>query len=459
MEEPGSRPGSDPFRLHSSVRLAPFSPVQPSLARRLSSHFTGPQRPVESTRRRKLAYISLRGELVNAEEASSAASIGLSPEEAVAWELFTPIQRFLIVAVIGVAAAKSKKNRLIWKLQKTVDRREQLVSNMQQKLDEMSEQLNLAKGQSETGSKASDCDDLQRTFKESFGSEKIKFIDCGCWLCDQHHHLLPCSPDKPLTKASTGHEMLQETTDLVTDTEPDERRMSDMSDCCSSVTSAAEIYYNNLSFEQDMLYLKKECQEKDATIKELTLFLQSTNKAGSKRVLELESIIRRKTTLIARLKKDVIVLEQKVSQLSKLRRSSSSPAFPNSRDCPTVRDNLLYDMDTPSSPSSSDLQTPVSTPRPTAMKVQLVPVKGVHSTSEQTLKSAPVKSSGSLGNSMKTPLVSPVQEVSINEKLVSVSSSSSRLRRSSSTDALKKTSSKVQVTSRDSSGSRKRWVQ
>jgi hypothetical protein len=50
----------------------------------------------------------------------------LSRDEAVAWELFSPVQRFLIVAVIGVAAAESKKNRLIWRLTKSVELR---VSN------------------------------------------------------------------------------------------------------------------------------------------------------------------------------------------------------------------------------------------------------------------------------------------------------------------------------------------
>ena len=40
--------------------------------------------------------------------------------------------------------------------------------------------------------------------------------------------------------------------------------------------------FDNLSLDQDMLSLRKECQEKDETIKDLTSFLQLTNKAGSK---------------------------------------------------------------------------------------------------------------------------------------------------------------------------------
>lgn len=42
------------------------------------------------------------------------------------------------------------------------------------------------------------------------------------------------------------------------------------------------LQFDNLSLDQDMLSLRKECQEKDATIKDLTSFLQLTNKAGSK---------------------------------------------------------------------------------------------------------------------------------------------------------------------------------
>lgn len=65
---------------------------------------------------------------MGAEEASSARAIGggLSPDEAVAWELFSPIHRILVVAVVAVAAANSKKNRQIFQLRKSVELR---VSN------------------------------------------------------------------------------------------------------------------------------------------------------------------------------------------------------------------------------------------------------------------------------------------------------------------------------------------
>ncbi|KAH0974414.1 hypothetical protein GBA52_016313 [Prunus armeniaca] len=75
------------------------------------------------------AWVSLDGRRINANKASSARAIkgGLNPEQAVAWELFSPIQRFLfvvmIVVVISVAVAESKKNCHITKLKKSVELR------------------------------------------------------------------------------------------------------------------------------------------------------------------------------------------------------------------------------------------------------------------------------------------------------------------------------------------------
>ncbi|MCH99216.1 hypothetical protein A2U01_0020227, partial [Trifolium medium] len=87
--------------------------------------------------------------------------------------------------------------------------------------------------------------------------------------------------------------------------------MSDLSDLASSVTSAADIQLNNLAVEQDIYNLKRDCEEKETTIKELTTLLNSSEVANSKRVAELEDIIRRKNTSISKLKKDLVVLEQK----------------------------------------------------------------------------------------------------------------------------------------------------
>jgi len=68
---------------------------------------------------------------------------------------------------------------------------DQLLSSMQQKLDDLCHELNLAKDQSGAVSKVSDHDYPQSALKEKFGSERINFVDCGCWLCDQHHHSSP----------------------------------------------------------------------------------------------------------------------------------------------------------------------------------------------------------------------------------------------------------------------------
>lgn len=57
---------------------------------------------------------------------------------------------------------------------------------MQQKLDDL-----LCQQLKDAGSKVSDHDGLQSTLKEKSGSERTTFVDCGCWLCDQHHHSSP----------------------------------------------------------------------------------------------------------------------------------------------------------------------------------------------------------------------------------------------------------------------------
>ncbi|CAN8299485.1 unnamed protein product [Cochlearia groenlandica] len=445
MEKPGLDSGSNPIQ-PGSVHLPNSSLFPPPSARLLSSHVTHRTKPVQSSQ--PLAYISLQGLLVNSDVATSARSIGvgLSKDETLAWELFTPYQRFLIVAVIGVAAAESKKNGVIRKLQKSVDSRDQVLSSMQEKLDDLCQQLNLAKDRSLNESKVLDHDEIQSTFIERFGSEKVNFVDCGCWLCDQHHHSSPAIQDKAPTS-------------LVIDGDVEERRMSYMSDWCSSVTSAAEIHFDNLSLDQDMLSLRKECQEKDATIKDLTSFLRLTNKAGSKRETELEEIVRRKKTIIKKLKKDVLVLQEKVTQLTRLQRSSYSPATPNTREFSMRVDNLLYDMDaSTASESSSDSETYSNTPRQTLLEDSPVnSMKEEPSDLVQTHKSAPAKSSVSLVKPMKSyTMVSP----STNRKPVSVSSSaSSRTRRASTTGDSKKQRRPSQVASRDSSsGSHKRWV-
>jgi len=92
--------------------------------RRLSTSFLElSRRPVSSSEKLKpMAWISLQGRLLNADEASSARTIcgGFSAELALAWNLFPPIHRFLVVAVIGTAVARSRKDLQIFQLKNSV---------------------------------------------------------------------------------------------------------------------------------------------------------------------------------------------------------------------------------------------------------------------------------------------------------------------------------------------------
>lgn len=107
------------------VSLPPFSPNLPFPSpRRLSSRFSQPSRPAPPARRNP-AWVSLQGRLVGAEEATSArfAAPGLSRHEAAAWELFSPLHRVLIVAVVATATWRSERSRKVAQLQRSIDLR------------------------------------------------------------------------------------------------------------------------------------------------------------------------------------------------------------------------------------------------------------------------------------------------------------------------------------------------
>ncbi|GAB4835206.1 hypothetical protein Ancab_000115 [Ancistrocladus abbreviatus] len=107
------------------VTFSAFTPICSPYSCRLSSHFSDPKpiRPIKPHAVRQPAWVSLQGRLIGAEEASSARTIGggLSREQAVPWELFSPIHRILIVAVVAVAVANSKRDRKIYQLRKSVE--------------------------------------------------------------------------------------------------------------------------------------------------------------------------------------------------------------------------------------------------------------------------------------------------------------------------------------------------
>ncbi|KAF6171702.1 hypothetical protein GIB67_007223 [Kingdonia uniflora] len=339
----------------SLVSLTPY--ISPTPTRRLSSCFTEQARPVHSAPR--LSWVSLQGRIVGAEECSSARAIGgsLGGEEAVAWELFSPIHRVLIVAVIAVAAADLKKSRQILKLQRSVDLRDQVLLSMQEKLDNLCEQANSVK----------DIPQVEDDFlflkedegfylKDGTQTENIRVWNCGCHSCDQHFLQSNEYQGESVERVSSGNEMMKFQLPLIVGAEQEERRISDFSDWASSMTSAGDIQLHPLhplAIEQDIYNLQRECQEKDATIKDLSASIRASDVAGSKKIEELEDIIRRKNMVLNKLKKDMVVLEQKVIHLTRLRRPSFSSTQTTS-PLPVMYDNLIYDMDSSTSPYSSD---------------------------------------------------------------------------------------------------------
>ncbi|GKA42168.1 hypothetical protein Tco_0734828 [Tanacetum coccineum] len=321
--------GAPPF-----LSLTPYP--YPS-SRRLSSNFTPPTIPVPAVR--QLAWVSLHGRIVGAEEATSAKRIGggLGSKEAVAWDMFSPMHRVLVVAVIAVAAANAKKNKLIVQLKKSVEIRDQVLSEMQEKLDNLCEQVNYFKD------------------KPDISSYNLEFSGCGCQHCDHHQAILKHNEGDLTTKEVGDNEIIK--FEMVNDVEQEERRMSNLSDWAPSVSSSIDVQWST-PVDQDIGKLREECEEKDAAIKELTAFLNSAESHNSKRISELEDIIRRKNMLITKLRKDMMVLEQKVIHLTRLRRPSSSKSSSSSKKLPVMSDNLIYDMDSTTGPSDdSDSST------------------------------------------------------------------------------------------------------
>ncbi|XP_004486942.1 uncharacterized protein [Cicer arietinum] len=436
------------------VSIPPFSGNR----RRLSTTttFVKPSCPVSL--QKPMAWISLQGRLVNADEASSARTIGggLTDELAFAWDLFPPIHRFLIVAVIGVAVSQSKNNQQILNLKKSVELRDQVLSSMQQKLDNLCEQLNSSKENTVTAVNKLSTKDEELLLDETFGSEKIKFVDCGCWHCEEHSSFCDeLMQGASSRRASSANEVLQYKTPFSNE-EQEERRMSDLSDLASSITSAADIQLNSLAVEHEVYNLKRDCEEKETTIQELTTLLNSSEIANSKRVSELEDIIRRKNSTISKLKKDTVVLEQKVMQLSRLRRPSFSASVPNATQLPQLRDNLIYDMDSTTSPSSSDSDSsPVN-------NAQNIPgdVIELNQSSSSTIdhESDPAKILNSsrrlIGQPSKFRSISPLQVPTYRKSNAASSSSQKQL----SPRADLKKSRRRSLNGTKSSSAQKRWV-
>ncbi|KAG0475560.1 hypothetical protein HPP92_015246 [Vanilla planifolia] len=342
---------------------------------RLSSRPIAPVPP-------RAPWFSIQGLLVDAGEFTSAQAVGrgLGPVEAVAWELFTPLHRVLLVALVAVASAEATRSQRISELQRSIDLRDEVLRNMQIKLDEQCEQMSFVKDQPPTsGFKFSSVNE-QNTIGEMVEANGTKFCHCGCQIL----HLNPDSAIVPLCSNQSIKTKDVYVTELTKERlyennhaivfEPEERRMSDLSDFCWSVASSVDIqavHLSTLAAEQELYNLRKECEEKDCTINELRTAAHASNASYSKRITELEEIIKRKNMIITRLKKDMVVLEQQIIKLTRLRRQSSSSSFCSSssssltssssdstvRPVPLMTENILYDMSS-TSPSSSDCDSP-----------------------------------------------------------------------------------------------------
>lgn len=459
------------FKPAHMVTLSP-TPSSSLTPRRLSSQFTKPSSPVRAGARKKtgspLAWVSLQGRLVGAEEATSARAIGgvLNPKEAVAWELFSPIHRVLVVAVAAAAAAKCEKNRQIVQLRNCVKLRDEILMSMQQKLDDLCEQMNCMKDQPQVLVNMSAPKIVDSSSRRSSLASKSDSMCTDCWFCDQRRAEFDDISGSSLVKAVSSDEMFRGGSLTSNEVEQEERRMSDLSDWASSVTSAADIQLNNLAIEQDSYNLKRECEEKDAAIKELSAFIRSKDVATSKRIEELEEVIRRKSTIITKLKKDLIVLEQKVVNLTRTRRRSFSGPSMEKKQTPTMSDNLLYDMDSPlssDSDCSSDKKNAFSVVGREVVEASVN--TSVHNSfsfenvSKRNQKIALAKiASSSSSLSLQVPKsrsVSPLKEKSINQTHYSAASPKSN--QVSASVGLKTNRRRTQSGSKDAAP-QKRWM-
>ncbi|KAJ4811191.1 inactive rhomboid protein [Rhynchospora pubera] len=292
-----------PTRTPSRVSLRSI----PRSTSRLSSCYSEPSRPARIARR-KLTWIMLQGRLVGVDGATSARAVGpgLTRNEAMAWELFSPLHRVLLVALVAAATAKFRASQKIKELEQSVDLRDRALEAMQLKLDSLCDEINA----------------IQEAAAKPGKTET------------QHDYSL---------------------TNLV---EQEERRMSDLSDFCWSIASSFDNQLSSISSEQELYDLQKACEEKNATIKELLSTVQASKIADTKRITELENLVKRKNLVISKLTKDIAILKQTVLDITRSRRASSALCFGSTEgETPVMVNNILFDMSNLSS-SSSDTESP-----------------------------------------------------------------------------------------------------
>ncbi|CAL5082079.1 unnamed protein product [Urochloa decumbens] len=377
----------------------------------LASRFREPAAP------RRHAWVSLHGHLVGAEEASSAASAapGLSQDEAVAWELFSPIHRVLLVATVAAASSRSHAARRIEQLQRSINLRDEVLEGMQQKLDDLLVEMNSLQQQYVK------CDNYISSEREKDGNAGSKKVGDGeeskCCVCTRPE--AAATPQKAKDHRGTDDGAVVERSSL-SFMDHEERRMSDLSDFCWSVASSVDNQINGdnqLSFlaaDQQWYNLQKECEEKDATIKELAAAAHASSTADAKRIAELQEVLKRKNMVISKLKKDMAALKQMVVEFSRAKRASSAIS-PICTDLPVMSNNVLYDMSS-SSPSSSDSESPVA-PRK-YLDERLVDITPGDSDSNGSCEISAAKiSRPSKSFSHKLRSTSPLKEIRINPKV------------------------------------------
>ncbi|PKU68535.1 hypothetical protein MA16_Dca016467 [Dendrobium catenatum] len=291
----------DTFSSTSAALCCISLPPPPSL-RRLWSTFSEPTRPIVSTRRGQpflsqpaygAPWATLQGGLVGEAEATSSQIVGkdLDPAEAVAWELFTPLHRVLLVSIIAIASAESRRSQRISQLQRTVEIRDEALKNIQAKLDNLCEQIRFIKDQFPTPG----CRFLQDNEHFIIGEMTEANEDKFCHRDTRVFHLNPdsgivplCSSQSIKTKDVYMNEMSKGRLSVNNHeiaSELEERRMSDLSDFCCSVASSADfqpVELSTLAAEQELYNLRNECEEKDANIKELTATAHASSVAYSK---------------------------------------------------------------------------------------------------------------------------------------------------------------------------------
>ncbi|KAF5184104.1 hypothetical protein FRX31_026309 [Thalictrum thalictroides] len=102
---------------------------------------------------------------------------------------YGPIHRILIVAVIAVATNDLKKSRQISSLKRSVDLRGQVLLSMQQKLDNLYEQVSTMKERPENAEKYSFVKSDKFEISNDMQSKGRKLSSCGCCFCKEHQFL------------------------------------------------------------------------------------------------------------------------------------------------------------------------------------------------------------------------------------------------------------------------------